>query len=68
MAVECLQTAERVWDEKHKQAPVIFRSFNTTGGDLAIEETKPAVELVIATKGKDIYQKRLLELLPTIQE
>ncbi|MGB7844835.1 MAG: glycoside hydrolase family 9 protein, partial [Candidatus Acidiferrum sp.] len=68
MADECLHTAERIWDQEHKQPPVIFRSFNTAGGDLAIEETKAAVELVIATKGKDIYQKRLLELLPTIQE
>lgn len=68
IADECLQTAEKVWEEEHKQAPVIFRSFNTTGGDLAAEETKAAVELVIATKGKEIYQKRLLELLPVIQE
>ncbi len=67
-ADECLQTAERVWGEEHKHAPVIFHSFNTAGGDLAIEETMAAVELVIATKGKDVYQKRLIELLPTIQE
>jgi hypothetical protein len=68
MADECLQTAESVWDDEHKHAPVIFRSFNTAGGDLAIEETKAAVELLVATKGRDIYQKRLLELLATIQE
>lgn len=67
-AEDCLQTAEKVWDEEHKQAPVIFHSFNTAGGDLAIEETMAAVELVIATKGKEVYQKRLIELLPTIQE
>ena len=68
MADECLQTAERVWDDEHKHAPVIFRSFNTAGGDPAIEETKAAVELLLATKGKGVYQKRLLELLPVIQE
>lgn len=68
MADECLQTAERVWDEEHKHSPVIFNSFNTGGGDLSIEETKAAVELVIATKGKEVYQKRLTDLLPTIQE
>jgi hypothetical protein len=68
MADECLQTGERVWDEEHKHAPVIFPSFNTAGGDLAIEETMAAVELVITTKGKDVYQRRLTELLPTIRE
>jgi endoglucanase len=41
---------------------------NTTGGDLRSEETKAAVELVIATKGKAVYQKRLPELLPVIQD
>jgi endoglucanase len=68
MADECLQTAERVWSEEHKHEPVIFRSFNTAGGDLAVEETTAAVELVIATNGKDVYQRRLMELLPKIQE
>lgn len=68
MADECLRTAERVWDDEHQHAAVIFRSFNTAGGDLAIEETKAAVELVIATKGRETYQKRLIELLPAIQE
>jgi endoglucanase len=68
MADDCLQTAEKVWEGEHKQAPVIFNSFNTSGGDLSIEETKAAVELVIATRGKDVYRKRLTELLPTIQE
>ena len=67
MAEESLQTAERVWDDEHKHAPVIFHSFNTAGGDLAIEETKAAVELVIATKGREIYQRRLVELLPAIR-
>ncbi|HXY01424.1 MAG TPA: glycoside hydrolase family 9 protein [Candidatus Limnocylindrales bacterium] len=68
MAAECLQTAERVWDEEHKHAPALFHSFNTTGGDLLDDETKAAVELLIATKGGELYRKRLKELLPTIQE
>lgn len=68
MSAECLQTAERVWDDEHKQAPALFHSFNTTGGDLHEDETKAAIELVIATKGADVYRKRLSELLPTIQE
>jgi hypothetical protein len=68
MADECLRIAEKVWEEEHKHEPVIFRSFNTAGGDLAIEETKAAIELVITTQGGEIYQKRLTELLPTIQD
>jgi endoglucanase len=68
MAEECLQTAEKVWVEEHKQAPSLFHSFNTTGGELQSEEIKAAVELLIATKGKEIYQRRLQELLPAIQQ
>ena len=68
MAEECLQTAIRVWDQEHAQPPALFRSFNTAGGDLQVEETRAAVELVIATKGAEPYRKRLKELLPFIQE
>jgi hypothetical protein len=68
MATECLQTAMRVWDEEHKQSPALFKSFNTTGGELRDEETKAAVELLLATHGGDAYRKRLKELLPVIQE
>jgi endoglucanase len=68
MAAECLQTAVRVWDEEHKQSPALFKSFNTTGGELSDEETKAAVELLLATHGGDAYRKRLQELLPVIQE
>ena len=68
MAEECLQTAVRVWEQEHAQPPALFRSFNTAGGDLQVEETRAAVELVIATKGAEPYRKRLKELLPFIQE
>ena len=68
MATECLQTAVRVWDEEHKQSPALFKSFNTTGGELSDEETKAAVELLVATHGGNAYRKRLQELLPVIQE
>jgi endoglucanase len=68
MSTECLQTAVRVWDEEHQHTPVIFKSFNTTAGELSDEETKAAVELLIATHGGDVYRKRLKELLPVIQE
>jgi endoglucanase len=67
MSAECLQTAVRVWGEEHKRPPVIFKSFNTTAGELSDEETKAAVELLIATNGGDLYRKRLKELLPEIQ-
>jgi endoglucanase len=68
MALECLRTAESVWQTEHNQMPTLFRSFNTTGGDLDSEEMQAAVELLIATKGNEIYRKRLKELLPVIQE
>ncbi len=68
MSRECLQTSVRVWDEEHQRTPVIFKSFNTTAGELSDEETKAAVELLIATHGGDVYRKRLKELLPVIQE
>jgi hypothetical protein len=68
MANQSLQTAIRVWDEEHKQPPALFKSFNTTGGELSEEETKAAVELLVATHGGDAYGRRLQELLPVIEE
>ena len=68
MAVECLETAVRVWTEEHKQPPSLFKSFNTTGGELSDEETKAAVELLVATGGGEPYRTRLKELLPVIHE
>jgi endoglucanase len=68
IAAECLETAERVWNEEHKQPPALFRSFNTTGGELRDEETKAAVELLAATGGGEPYRTRLKELLPVIPE
>ena len=68
MADDCLTTAVQVWDEEHKSAPAMFHSFNTTGGDLRDEETKAAVELLIATQGGAVYRQRLKDLLPVIQE
>ena len=68
MAEKCLDTATRVWDDEHKHPPAIFHSFNTTGGELDDEETKAAVELLLATNGGDVYRQRLKELLPVIQK
>jgi endoglucanase len=68
MAAECLETAVRVWNEEHKRPPSLFKSFNTTGGELSDEETKAAVELLVATGGGEPYRTRLKELLPVIHE
>jgi endoglucanase len=67
LAKRCLDTAIRAWDYEHAHAPVIFRSFNTTGGELADEETRAAVELLIATRGEQRYRDRLDALLPAIR-
>ena len=67
LAGRCLDTAIRTWDYEQTHAPVIFRSFNTTGGELADEETRAAVELLIATRGERRYQDRLQALLPAIR-
>ena len=68
LAQKCLDTAMRVWRDEHSKPAVIFRSFNTTGGRLEDEEIMAAVELILATKGEDVYTSRLKELLPTIRE
>ena len=67
LAVQCLTTAVKVWNEEHSHPPVIFRSFNTTGGELEDEEVKAAVELLIATRGAAPYKQRLQALLPAIE-
>ncbi len=67
LANQCLTTAVGVWKEEHSHPPVIFNSFNTTAGPLDEEETKAAVELLIATRGSD-YALRLRQLLPAIQK
>jgi endoglucanase len=68
LAAQCLQTAAQVWKDEHGHAPVIFRSFNTTGGDPDEEETKAAVELLITTRGEAVYAQRLKALLPVIDK
>jgi hypothetical protein len=68
LAAECLRTAVRGWDEEHHREPALFRSFNTTGGNLTDEEVKAAVELLLATRGGDAYRARLSGLLPEIQK
>lgn len=67
LAAQCLETAEHTWQKEHSSTPVVFKSFNTTGGPLDEEEAKAAIELVIATNGEAAYKARLQELLPVIQ-
>jgi hypothetical protein len=68
LAAQCLETAEHTWQKEHSSTPVVFTSFNTTGGPLDEEEAKAAIELVIATHGGAAYRARLQELLPVIQK
>jgi hypothetical protein len=64
LADKCLKTAIQVWQDEHTHPPVIFRSFNTTGGEPDEEEVRAAVELVISTHGESAYKARLKALLP----
>jgi endoglucanase len=67
LAERCRQIAIQVWGEEHTHAPVIFRSFNTTGGEADEEEVSAMVELLIGIRGGSEYKARLRELLPLIQ-
>ncbi|MDE2112605.1 MAG: glycoside hydrolase family 9 protein [Alphaproteobacteria bacterium] len=68
LAQKCLDAAVHIWDQEQKTPPALFHSFNTTGGDLEDEEVTAAVELVLATKGPELYKTRLKALLPDIQK
>ncbi len=67
LAAKSLDAAVRVWNDEHSHPPVIFRSFNTTGGEPEDEEVRAAVELLIATRGEAVYKRRLNALLPAIR-
>jgi hypothetical protein len=66
LADECLRTAAQVWQGDHARPPDQFRVGNTTGGRLADEETRAAVELLLATRGGREYAERLAALTPHI--
>ena len=68
MSDECLQLAERVWNDEHKQPPALFQYFNTTGSNLQHAELEAAVQLLISTRGGQVYKERLTQLLPVIKE
>jgi endoglucanase len=68
LADRCLEVAVRVWREEQSQdEPDLFRHGNTTGGPLATEELRAAIELLVAT-GDDEYGQRILDYLPEIEE
>ena len=67
LADECLATAERVWAEEHTHAPDRFHHFNTTGGELAEEEFKAAVELLVTTR-QACYGERVEALWPAAEK
>ena len=66
LAETCLATAERVWADDHARPPALFRAGNTTGGRLEDEETRAAVELLLATHGARAYAERLAALEPHV--
>lgn len=66
LADECLSTAIAAWEEEREHGPFDFRHGNTTGGPLASEELKAALELLVTT-GEEQYGGRFLELVPEIE-
>ncbi|MEJ0060290.1 MAG: glycoside hydrolase family 9 protein [Terricaulis sp.] len=67
LAAESLAVAQRVWEEEHTHAPIIFQHGNTTGGDIVSEELSAAVELLITTRDQR-YARRIEEMWPQIEE
>jgi hypothetical protein len=67
LANECLETAQKVWEEEHSHEPYRFSHGNTTGGRLEEEELKAAVELLICTQGAR-YAERIEGLWSNIEE
>jgi endoglucanase len=66
LAEECLRTAISAWEDERKNGPFLFRHGNTTGGSLASEEMKAALEL-LATTGERQYADRFLHYIPEIE-
>lgn len=66
LAEESLETALRVWVYEQHREPNLFRHGNTTGGRLAEEQLKLAVELLIATEDQK-YADAVQELLPEVE-
>jgi hypothetical protein len=67
LAEESLQSAIRAWDDEQANGPFSFRHGNTSGGPLAGEEMKAALELLVTT-GDERYAKRFLQYLPEVEQ
>jgi hypothetical protein len=66
LASESLDTAIAAWDEEQSRAPIDFRHGNTTGGPLAVEELKAALELLVTT-GERRYAERFLHHMAELE-
>ena len=67
LAEESLQAAVGAWQDERENGPFEFRHGNTTGGELAAEEMKAALELLITT-GEQEYAERFLRYMPELEE
>ena len=67
LAEECLKTAISAWEDERENGPFLFRHGNTTGGSLASEEMKAALELLVTT-GERQYAERFLHYIPEIEQ
>jgi hypothetical protein len=66
LAEESLQIAVRAWQDERAGGPFEFRHGNTTGGSLAAEEMKAALELLLTTEKRE-YAERFLHYMPEIE-
>lgn len=67
LAQECLATAQKVWLTESRRAPNTYQVGNTTGGRLADEQLRAAVELLLTTREPQ-YAAAVEKLLPLVQE
>lgn len=67
LATECLLMAKKVWEEEQMHAPHVFRHGNTTGGALADEKLRAALELLIATGDKK-FADSITAMLPVFEK
>lgn len=67
LAEECLETAVGAWEQEKSHEPDTFRHGNTTGGSLASEAMKAALELLVTSSEKR-YAKEFLSYMPEIEQ
>ena len=74
LARQCLETAVKLWTEERahptpiKSPPGRQAPQNFAEGIVRNEEWKATVQLLIATKGGDIYKKHVLEMFPNVEK